>query len=206
MELLEDLAVVGDDQQGVVFVMILVYSLGNDPYRIHVQTGVDFIQQGQFRFQHAHLENFIFLPFPAGKAVIHIPVRIAPVHGQSVHFLMEFFPEGHDPLFFPGNGTLGIADEVFHSDSLDGNGSLEGHEDPGLGSFIHRFVGDFLAFKINVAFGHNVFGVAHNGVEQGGFAGTVGAHDHMSFAFVDDQIQAFQDFLTFNGNFQSFHA
>ena len=119
---------------------------------------------------------------------------------------MELFPKGHDPLFFPGNGALGIADEVFHRDSLDGDGGLEGHEDPCLGSFIHRFVGDFLAFEINVAFGHNVFGVAHDGVEQGGFAGTIGAHDYMGLAFVDDQIQSLQDFLTLYGNFQSFHA
>jgi hypothetical protein len=53
-------------------------------------------------------------------------------------------------------------------------------------------MGDVFSFKINMTSGHHIFGVAHDGIEQGGFTGPVGAHDHMGFAFVDDQIQAFQ--------------
>ena len=119
---------------------------------------------------------------------------------------MELLTERHDALLLTRYGALGVADEVFNGNALDGDRLLEGHEDTCFGAFIDGSFRNIFAFKEDLAGCDDVFRVAHDGIEQRRFAGAVGTHDDMCFACVDRQVEAFEDFFAFDSDVQAFYS
>lgn len=97
-ELLQDFAVVSNDHDGIVFVVVLRYRFRYDADGIDVEARVDFIEHGQFRFEHTHLEDFRLFPFTAGEAIVDVAFGIGLVHLQLIHLGVELLAERHDAL------------------------------------------------------------------------------------------------------------
>ena len=118
---------------------------------------------------------------------------------------MKLLAERHDALL-AGNGALGVADEVFNGNALDGDGLLKSHEDAGFGAFVDRSFRNVLTFEEDLPGRDDVLRIAHDGIEQRRFPGAVGTHDDMRFARIDRQIEAFEDFFAFDGDMQAFYS
>lgn len=69
-QVLQNLGIMRNDKQRVVFILIAADTLLNNADGVHIQAGIRFVQNGQLRLQHQHLQNFSFLLFAAGKAHI----------------------------------------------------------------------------------------------------------------------------------------
>ena len=94
--------------------------------------------------------------------------------------------------------VVGASEEVEEADAWDGDGVLEGEEDACFGAFVGWLADEVDAVEEYLAAFNLIFGVAHEGVCEGAFAGAVGAHDGVDFALVDCEADAFDDLLAFN--------
>ena len=64
--------VVRDEEQTLVALSQQVHRLGHVPQRIHVQPGVDLIQNAHLALHHGQLQNFVSLLFAPGEAFVHV--------------------------------------------------------------------------------------------------------------------------------------
>ena len=99
--------------------------------------------------------------------------------------LCQLLAEGEYLDRLAGDGTLGRAQEVFQRDAGNLLRGLEGEEHAKPGTHIGGLVGHVLPTEKDLAAGHSITGVAHQGAHQGGFAGTVVAHQNMGLAGAD---------------------
>ena len=206
MQALQDFGVVGDDDQGVVLVVVSAHALCHRLHGIHVQAGVRLVQQGQRGFEHQQLQNLALLLLAAGEAHIQIAVGIALIHAQSFHLLGQLLTERKHFDGLAGNGVLGRAQEILQRDAGDLFGGLEREEHAQLCPHIGRLVGHILTLENDLAAGNGITGVAHQGAHQGGFTSTVVAHQNMGLTGINGQVQTVQKhfLLLAYGNLQIF--
>ena len=70
LQFVQNAGVMCNDQARIVPVVKFADTTGHDLHRIHIQAGIRFIQQRQFRPQHQQLQYLIALLLPAGKPYI----------------------------------------------------------------------------------------------------------------------------------------
>ena len=106
------------------------------------------------------------------------------------------------PLFIvpqpqPAAGFLfqSAADKGAEADARHLQRILEGQENTLFRPLVYGHGRNVLPLEENSAAGHGIGGVAGNGIAQGGFAGTVGTHEHVGLVPAQGQIDAVENFL-----------
>ena len=202
VQALQDLGVVGDDQEGVFLVVIGPDAPGHRAHRVHVQTGIRLVQQGQPGLQHQQLQNLRFFLLTAGEAHIEIALGIARVHVKLLHLLFQLPAEGDDLQGFACHRPQAGAEKTLQGDTRNLLRRLEGEENAFPGSGIGLQRRDVLSLEGNGPAGDGIAGIAHNCRGQGGLARSVGTHEHMDLARSDGQLQMLQNGLFLHGHGQ----
>ena len=92
------------------------------------------------------------------------------------------------------------AHKVLDAYTRDFDRILETQENAFIGAVLGRHPDDVLALIPDLTFGDFIALATCDGRSQCAFSRSVGAHDSVDFAFVDAQIQSFQDFLASDGD------
>ena len=98
--------------------------------------------------------------------------------------------ELHDLDGFACNGTGCRAQKALQRDAGDLLRRLEGEEHAGARADIGGLVGDILTAEEDLAAGHSVAGIAHQGAHKGGLTGAIMAHQNMGLTGVHRQVQS----------------
>ena len=207
LDVLQDTGVVRDHEDAeLVGFLGAVHAFGHDAQGVHVEAGIGLVHDGELRLEQFELEHFGALLLAAGEAHIQIAVSIALIHAQRFHLLGQLLTERKHFDGLAGNGVLGRAQEILQRDAGDLFGGLEREEHAQLCPHIGRLVGHILTLKNDLAAGNGITGVAHQGAHQGGFTGTVVAHQNMGLTGINGQVQTVQKhfLLLAYGNLQIF--
>ena len=172
-----------------------VHTFGNDAQRVDVEAGVGFVEDGELRLEQFELQHFRALLLTAGEAFVHGTGGELRVHLEPLHGFGQFLRPRTDGRRLAVHFGFGGAQEVGHGHARHFDRVLHGQEDARLGSLVRGHLEDVLAVEQHLAGVDDVLRVAGQRVCQGGFAGTVGAHDGMGFTGVDGQVHAFEDRL-----------
>ena len=189
----------GDDDGGVVGPLELVDPGGHYPQGIHVQAAVSLVEDGQTGLEHGHLEDLVALLLTAGEAYVDASGGERGVHLHDFHLAAHELEEvggvqGLEALV-PAVLVDGGAHEVDvgHAGYLDG--VLEAQEEAFERALLGGEVQDVAAVECDFSGGDGVTVPAGQDSREGGFAGTVGAHDRVGLAFADCQVDAAEYFL-----------
>ena len=136
-----------------------------------------------FRFEHHELEDLVALLLAAGEPFVDGAGGEFAVDLQQVHFGVEILVigDGVDVLALGQAGLERGADEVGIGDTGDFGRVLEGQEDAGARPLVDGHAEDFLAIEGDGAAGDDIAFMAGDDFREGGFAGTVRAHDGVDF-------------------------
>ena len=179
-----------------------VDAVGDDAESVDVEAGVGFVHEGEFGFEHGHLEDFAALLFAAGEAVVDRAGSEFPVDLEEVHFRVEAFiiGGGVDFLALGHAGLLRGAEEIGDGDAGDFARILEGEEDAGAGALIGFLFEDRDAVDEDIAARDCVVWVAGDRFGERGFAGAVRPHNGVHFAAVNREGEALDDGLFADGD------
>ena len=220
LDVVQQTLIVGNDEDAE-----LRAGQGVDPFRhgaecIDVQAGVGFVENGEFRLQHGQLQDFNPLLFPTREALVQVAAGECLVDAEVFHLAHQLAPElthrhqhalagGCFLGFDAGGGIAGTAhsadrtaEKIGQGDAGNGGGILEGEEQAAVGAFVNGEIKQVFIAQQNLAGVHAVLLVAHEGVGQGAFARSVGAHQGVNLALFDVQVQAPQDGFVLNADLQ----
>ena len=190
---------------------------GVDPVRddlegVDVQTGIGFVEQGEGRLQHGHLQDFAALFLAAGESLVDRARGEIPRHLEEIHFLVKLgVIFGGLQFLTLGQARLqGGTEEV--GDGHPGNFArvLEGEENTLAGPRVGLHDKDALAVEKDIAGSHRVVGMAGDDFGQRAFARTVRPHDGVHLTGRQIEAQAAEDFAVADAdvqvvNFEMFH-
>ena len=88
-DVVQQALIMRDDELRVVGALQFVHAVRDDFERVDVQAGIGFVEDGELRFEHGHLENFVALLFAAGKTFIDRALR-ADLPFSSSSFIFSF--------------------------------------------------------------------------------------------------------------------
>ena len=151
------------------------------------------------RFEHGHLEDLVALLLAAREAFVDRSVGklVVELYDSTLfaHQAQEFGGgEGGQTAVFALSVDSGTH-EVDHRHTGNLDGILEGEEDALPGAFLGFHFEEVAALVEDLALCDFVLRVACEDGREGGFAGTIGAHDGMDFTGVDGEVDAAQDLL-----------
>ena len=205
IECLEDGRVMGDDEERLALLLLeLLDALGDDADGVDVQTGVGLVEDGEVRVKDEELKDLGLFLFTAGETDVEVAVCIIFRNGQDVRDLLDLFAEVPQFDALARSHLDGVAHEVGDGDAGDFDGVLERHEQARLGALVRGLLEQVEVAVLDGAFGHFIGRVAHDGIAEGGFTGTVRAHEDMGLARVDDKVDAVQDFFFADARFEAF--
>ena len=187
--------VVGDDQKAGIRLGQLQHDIRHELPHGDVQAGVGLVQDGQFRFEHQHLEHLVPLGLAAGEAFVQVPAGELGGHLQDLHLPGQHRPKLPEADLFAAHGLQRLAEEVADGHAGDHLGVLESQEQPEFGPFVRLQRQQVLARKGHTATGDGVAGMTHQRVGQRRLARTVRAHQHMPLTLTDRQVDALEDLL-----------
>ena len=198
--------VVRDDDRGFFGCFESVDTFGDDAQSVNIQTAVGFVKNGETRFEHRHLENLVFLLLSSGEPFVD--GTVVEFVGQFEHFL--FLPH-ESKKFLRGKRFFSFvrpflvecgSHEIGHAHAGYFDRILETEEHAGSGPHFRFHGQQILSAQPHFAFRHFIGGIAGKYSAERRFACAVRSHDGMHFAFVDYEINAFQDFLAADGGVQ----
>ena len=198
-DVVEQTLVVRDDERRVVRVLQRVHAVRDDLERVDVEAGISLVEDGEPRFEHGHLEDFVALLFAAGEADVHGALEQVFLELEQLHLFLHEREEFHRvelrlALVLAAFVERG-AEEVgaVHAGNLDG--ILKREEDAFARADFGVHLQEIFAFVDDFA-GGDIVGVApgENRSERA-LAGAVGPHDGMDFTGPDDEVDALEDFL-----------
>ena len=189
--------VVSDEDDGAIRCPHGVDARGDDLERIDIQSRVGFIQDGEHRFHHGHLQNLVPLLLPAREAFIDAAIEKTLVHMHEFHLVAHQAQEfkGIQFLFTTmlSQGVDSRFQEIDVVDTRDFNRILKCEKDTCAGALFRR-QGKQVPALVGYGPGRNLvtFPTGQH-VGQRALAGTVGAHDRVHFAGTDLHRQAIED-------------
>ena len=98
--------------------------------------------------------------------------------------------------------ALGVecsAHEIGHRHARDFERGLKRHKNAFVAAILGLELQEVLTVEDHFAFGHLIFGIAHQDVGERRFARAVGAHEHVHFAIANGEIDAAKYFFAFDG-------
>ena len=194
VEGLEDGRVMGDDEERfALFLLELLNALGDDADSVDVEAGVGLVEDGEVRVEDEELKDLRLFLFAAGEADVEVTVCIVFRNGQDVRDLLDLLAEVPQFDALARTHLDRVTHKVGNGDAGDFDGVLERHEQARLGALVRGLREQVEVAVLDGAFGHFIGRVTHDGITEGGFTGTVRAHEDMGLARVDDQIDAVQD-------------
>ena len=179
----------------------LVEALSHNAERINVKTRVRFVQDGECRFEHCHLEDFVALAFATRETLIDPTAHEVSIETHELALFAKHLEKiGGRERLLTEVFTLcvdGCAHEVGHRNTWNFDGSLERHED--------TFVTTFLGFKIekvftiedDFTFRYVKLRISHNHIRECGLTRAVRSHEHVHLTVIDGEVNAAKDFFTF---------
>ena len=177
-------------------------AVGHGAYRVHIQAGVRFVQDGQARLQHQHLQYLGLLLLTAGEAHVQVAVGVALVHIQQGHGVLQLFLEVPQPQAAAGLLLQRRADKGAEGDAGHLQRVLERQEDAALGPLVDGQGGDVLAAEQDAPGGDGIGRAAGDGAAQRGLAGAVGAHEDVGLVAADGQLHTVEDLLALHPGVQ----
>src|SRR5437867_2610568 len=198
-DVVQEALVVRDDERGVVRPLELVHARGHDAQRVDVEAGIGFVEDGELRLQHGHLENLVSLFFAAGEADINGALEQVFLEIEQLHLFLHDGEEFHGVEFgLPAVLATLVergAEEVgaVHARNLDR--VLKGEEDAFAGALLGVEFEQVFALVDDFAGGDVVAFAAGEDRGQRALAGAVRAHDGMDFAKPEGEIDAVEDFF-----------
>ena len=197
-----------DDKLRVVRPVQFVHALRHNFQCVDVEAGIRFIQDGQLRFEHGHLENLVAFLFAAGEPIVHRALQAIFRQMKNFHFFLHQRQEFHRVEF---RLALVLADFVergfqkvsrVHSRNLDR--ILKREENTFARALFRVHFEQVFAAIEHLAFRHLVaFAPGKNGGERA-LAAAVRPHHRVHFAGVDRQVHAFEDLLALNSGVEIF--
>ena len=211
---LEELLMVGDDQDPHLRATNPRNAFARQPHRIGVETTVGLVEHGKPRGQHGQLKDFCSLHFTAGKAIVDIAASKILVHLQFRHLRLQLtakvFHRNQFLALFPlriADITDRVTEEVGDPHARDRHRTLKRQEESHAGPLVwlHRqhILSAAVGFHdLDRASGHLVGRVAHDRVTEGALTGAVGAHQGMHLTTPDLQIDSLEDLSFLNSDMQ----
>jgi hypothetical protein len=205
-DVVEQALVMRDDKLGIVGAFEFVHAVGDDFERVNVEAGVGFVEDGERRLQHGHLENLITLLLAAGEAFVDGTLEQVVLEFEELHLLLherEEFDGVHFLLAaMLADFVVGGLEEVgaVHAGNLDG--ILEGEEDAFARALLGIECEQILAAVDDLAGGDVVTVAARKDAGERALAAAVGTHDGVNFAGADGEVDAFEDLAAFDAGTQ----
>ena len=151
------------------------------------------------------MQNLSLFLFAAAEAHVQIALSIFVVHLQQSHSLTQLLAEiprlnAHAALLLQSS-----LQKAAEADAGNLQRILEGQEQTGLRTLVHRQLRDILAGKLNAAVGNSIFRITHERIAQGRFAGAVRSHQDMRFTGLNIKIQLMQNLFVLYINSEISH-
>ncbi len=199
-DVVEDALVVRDHERAGLRPDELVHAVRHDLERIDVEARVGLVEHGDLRLQHRHLQDLDALLLTAGEPVVQVPGRELAGNLEILHGGEEVRAElgdRHRILFATARGLAVRVDrapqEARHSDARDCMRVLERKEEAALCSLVRTELGQVLSVEEDLALGHLVRWVAHEGVGERRLPGTVRPHDGVLLPEIDLEVDTLDD-------------
>ena len=166
---------------------------GAGPQGVDVEAGVELVEHGERRAQHAELQGLVALLLAAGQVDVHGPVEEPVVEADALGL-------GDDQRRARRRCRARWRAKAASSTSTSGHaghlgGVLHGEEQAGLGPLPRRHGEHVDPVEGDRAAEHLVAGPAHDDVRQRGLAGAVRAHDGVDLARADGEVDPLEDLL-----------
>ena len=191
--------VMRDDQLRRVGTLQFIHAGGNDFQRVNVQAGIRFVENGEPRLQHGHLENLVALLLAARKALVHGSVHQLLVHLQQLHLLLVVGQKIHGVQLVLAavfaDRVQGRAQKIRVADARNLHRILKGQKH----AFARRVLGlhlqQILAVEQDSAARYLVGLAPRQDRRQRALARAVGAHDGMHLSRVHGQIHTLENLV-----------
>ncbi len=201
--------VVRDNQDAGIGSGQFCQAFADDFDGIAVETAVGFVEQCEAWLEQGQLQDFHPFLFPAGEPVVEVSAGELGIEPQFVHLFSQQCAElAHRDqslailAFGIANIGDGVAEKIGDLHAGNGDRILEGQEDASTGSLVGIHFEQIVAIDCCLSAGDPVQRVPGQGVRQGAFARTVGAHQRVDLAGRDFQCHALQDRSLTDGDVQ----
>ena len=196
LDVIEQALVVRDEQHAAIGRAHGIDAFGNDLERIDVEARVGLVEDAVLRLEHHHLQDLVALLLTAGETFVDRTRGELAIHFEQIHLGVKVLVIGHrvDFLAFWQTRLQRRADEVGVGNSGHFRGILEGEKDPGARAFVDRHFADVLTVDRHRSARDHITFVTGDHLRQRRFAGSVGSHDGVDFAFGDFEGDALEDF------------
>ena len=195
-DVVEQPLVVRHQHDGALRVAQAVDALGDHLERIDIETRIGFIENGELRLQHQHLQDFVALLLAAGEAFVDAARQKGFAHLHELHLLPDQRQEfvGID-LGFAGGLALGVERRLQQIDIVDAGNFhrvLKAEKQAGARALFGRQRQQVAALEGHRAAGDLVVLAARQHLGERALARAVRSHDGMHLAGVDLEVDALQ--------------
>ncbi len=179
-----------------------LHPAGHGPQGVHVQTGVDLVENGELGCEHCHLHRLVALALAAGEVHVEGSVYDGLVEADAARLLAD--GGGHPGRLLPRRlqgGRQGV--DQGHTRHL--YGILHAEEQPRLGPSPRGQGQEVLPVEGHLAPRDLVARAPEQHVRQGALARAVGSHDDVHLARAGHQVDAAEDLVTAHRRPQAGH-
>lgn len=191
----EELGRVCDENESAFF---RERSFEKERYRLQsvdIDTGIDFVEEDELRFDEGYLQCFKFLFFSAGESVVERAGKEFVLDMQGFRRYLDFPVEFEDIVFF----LEGRAEEITDGNSRKRQRILKGHAETEQGAFVRREAFDILSVPEELArSGEREVRVPHDDACQCRFSGSVRSEYGVGLSGLEGVGDIIEDSLLFD--------
>ena len=208
-QIVQQALVVGDDHCAGLGSLQFVEAIGYNAQSIYIKAGIRFVENGESRFQHSHLEYFVTFLLTAAEAFIHATVGKFVVQFDNGAFLAHQFQEfagrqgGQMAVFtlFVDSGTH----KVHHRNPRYIHRCLERKENTFMRTVFRTHSQKVLTVESYRTACHLVCRMSHQHIAQCTLSGSVLSHQGMHLTVADREVDAFQYLFAIDAGVQVFY-
>jgi hypothetical protein len=138
-DVVQQALVVGHQNDGPLEITQAVDALGDDMQGVDVEARVSFVEYGQMRFQHRHLQDLVAFFLAAGETLVDRAIQKTVVHAEQCHPVLHIVEEIDGiHLGFAASAALAVergAQQLHIGDTGNLHRILKRQEDTGAGAF-----------------------------------------------------------------------